>query len=99
VKIINSDTTILSKMSLTGATDLQKAQCIIKRNKWDDLIDGTYRICIYHRPSRGVQNLLISGEVVQVDVHSPSRLDYVARQIQERIRVLLHKKEAGDRML
>lgn len=98
-KRIRYDPEILSLMGLTGKTDLEIAKAIIKRSQYDDIVSSQKRICIYFRPSRDAGYDMWSENVFQVDVHVPATQDYIADQIQERIKKLLHKYPVNNRLL
>jgi hypothetical protein len=96
---IRYDPTILSLMGLTGKSDLEIAKAIIKRSQYEDIATSQKRMCIYFRPSRTTGYDLWTENVLQVDVHVPSTHDYIAEQIQERVKVLLHRFIVNNRQL
>jgi hypothetical protein len=98
-KRIRYDPTILSLMGLTGKTDLEIGKAIIKRSQYEDIVTSQKRMCIYFRPSRGTDYDMWTENVLEVDVHVPATQDYIAEQIQERVKVLLHKFTVNNRQL
>lgn len=86
-------------LGLTGATNKEIAERIIKRSRWDDLIEGVRRVNVFFRPSRVSRNQIINEHVLQVDVHVPAREDYLANRAQERVYRLLHKFAVNNRRL
>lgn len=95
--ILISDASILSLLNLTGETELNITKGIIKRNKWTDLVERERKLCIYFRPSRGMRNQNFTHEIIQVDCHVPAKEDYIAYQVQERAKLLIHEKKINNR--
>ncbi len=90
--IIYNDDTIISLLDLTNKTDVEKAEHILKRNKWDELANDTKRLNIYHRPSSDTRNDILQRGIIQIDCHVPAKQDYIAENIIKRVKVLLHNK-------
>lgn len=97
--IMKSDSTILSLLDLTGATSVNIAKRIIKRSQWSDLASSDKRLCAYFIPSRKTRNESFMEEFMEIDCHVPATEDYKAWQVQEQIKLLLHKKKVNDRYL
>jgi len=95
---IRGDPEILQLLDLDEQSDnVDIAKRIIQRSQWDDLVNGERRICIYHRPSRPGSTDLFTENVLQIDVHVPSSVDYIADSIQERVSRLLSFKDPNNR--
>jgi hypothetical protein len=95
-KRIRDDPTIRSLMGIT--TDADVASKIIKHSQWDDLVTNDKRMCIYFRPSRNGSEDAFKDNIIQIDIHVPSSLDYVAEKIQERLVPLLHYMNPNSRV-
>lgn len=85
--------------SMQAAASIIIAKNIIKRSQWDDLATGDKRLCVYFVPARKVRNESFFEEVLQIDCHVPAIEDYKAWQVQERVKLLLHKKKINNRYL
>jgi hypothetical protein len=94
---VSADAEIRTLMGLTGATAVDVAKRIIKRNAYDGLLSGEKRLCIYFRPSRKARNIAVTEEVLQIDCHVPATEDNVAYKVMERVVALLHDKEMAKR--
>lgn len=97
--ILKSDSTILSLLNLASETPVNIAKRIIKRSQWNDLANSDKRLCSYFIPSRKVRNESFFEEVLEIDCHVPAIEDYKAWQVQERVKLQLHKKKINNRYL
>jgi hypothetical protein len=95
--ILRSDSTILSLLSIS--TDMEIAEHILKRSKWDDLASSNRRLNIFFAPSRSSRNQLIIQPVLQIECHVPAKLDYIAEDVIKRCKELLHKTKINNRYL
>lgn len=98
-QLLGTDPTILSLMDLTGKSNADIAQKIIKKSQWSDLATSEKRLCIFFVPTRRTRNESFFSEVIELDCHVPESLDHIAWKIQERIFKLLHKKKINNRYL
>lgn len=97
--ILIDDPVILELMRLAGKSRLEKAKSIIRKSQYSDMAGSASRLCIYFRPSRSTRNDSFLEEVIQIDCHVPSDLSFQSYQVQERIKLLLHKKRINKRYL
>jgi hypothetical protein len=93
-----NDADLLAVLGLTEATPIQKAEKIIKRSQWDNLVSNEKRLCLYFRPSRSVRNRIVTNELLQVDVHVPAKQDYLAYRAIARVEKLLYNQEINNRI-
>lgn len=96
-RLIIQDKEIMDLMDLTGKPNPEIAKRIIKRSQWDGLATNEKRICIYFIPDRRSRNESFRESIIEIDVHVPATHDFKAWQIQERIKLLLHKKRINQR--
>ena len=88
-----ADATILSKLGLTGATAIVKAQGIIKTSQYQDLAGGKARLCIFTLPARTTGSSLIMEDIIEIDCHVPAGGNSMyAYDVQDRLFTLLHEK-------
>lgn len=92
-----ADKEILNLLDLTGKSRIEIAKKIIKRSQWNDLATNEKRLCIYFVPDRRARNEGFMESVVEIDVHVPAMEDYKAWRVQERVKLLLHKKRINQR--
>jgi hypothetical protein len=97
--ILMADTTILSLLNLTGATQVEKASRIIRESRWTDLASNERRLCFFFTPSRRTRNESFNGEVLEFNCHVPAEYGFFAYQVNEQIYKLLHKKKINNRYL
>lgn len=97
--ILVADSTILSLLNLSSASQLEKLKRIIRESTWNDLASNERRLCVYFRPSRKPRNIAFREEVLQVDCHVPAGSGFFAYQVLERVHVLLHGKKVNCRYL
>lgn len=95
--IIMADKEILTLLDLEGKSRIEIAKKIIKRSRWDDLVTSEKRLCIYFVPDRRIRNESFMQSVIEIDVHVPAMEDYKAWRVQERVKLLLHKKRINQR--
>ena len=94
---LRNDSILLNTLELKDASDEHIATRIIKRNIWEDLTSNETRMCIYFRPSKQSANIIITEEILQIDIHVPAIRDYLAYRGQSRVFALLNKYEVGNR--
>ena len=93
------DPKIINIMGLSGKTHVEISKRIIKRSKWDDLVDGEKRLCIYSIPSRSTRIEVLFEEMIEIDCHVPAGEDYKARQIIGRVVDIVNNARIGGRYL
>lgn len=96
-KMIIGNKEILALLDLATATPVEVAKKIIKKSKWDDLATSEKRICIYSVPSRPTRIDYLFEELIEIDCHVPSTLDYKARQIIGKVVDTLNNKSINGR--
>lgn len=96
-KILIEDAEIIKLMDLSNATNIEKAKRIIKRSQWSDLATNDKRLCIFFVPDRRSRNENFLEGVIEINVHVPAIQDFKAWEIQERVKVLLHKQKINKR--
>lgn len=84
-------------MDLTGKPNAEIGARIIKRSQWDGLATNEKRLCIYFVPDRRTRNESFLESIIEIDVHVPASQDFKAWEIQERVKLLLHKKKVNKR--
>jgi len=92
-----ADTSILSLMNLSSATNLEKFKRITRESKWSDLASNERRLCIYFLQSRPIPNRSFREEVLQIDCHVPAGSGFFAYQVMENVVKLLHEKKINKR--
>lgn len=97
--ILMADKEILKLLDLEGKPRIEIAKKIIKRSQWDDLATSDKRLCIFFVPDRGARNESFMQSVVEIDVHVPASEDYKAWRIQERVKLLFHKKRINKKYI
>lgn len=75
------------------------SQSIIKRSQWDNLATNEKRLCIYFVPDRRTRNESIMESLIQIDIHVPAIHDFKAWEIQERVKLILHKKRINKKYI
>lgn len=98
-KILINNKEILALLDLTGATNTDIGKKIIKRSKWDDLVTNEKRVCIYSIPSRPTRNSILFEELIEIDCHVPSSLDYKARKIVGKVVDTLNNRSINGRYI
>ncbi|MGJ0847399.1 hypothetical protein ACR77J_11980 [Tissierella praeacuta] len=97
--LIIQDAKILELLDLTGKPNVEIAKRIIKRSQWNDLATNEKRLCIYFVPDRPTRNENFLQSVIQIDIHVPAIHDFKAWEIQERVKVILHKKRINKKYI
>lgn len=97
--ILKADGEILQLLNLTGKPTLGILKRIIRKSKWDDLVESERKLCIYFRPSRRTRNKKFFEEVLQIDCHVPASDEFFAYKTLERVNELLHEKKINNRYL
>lgn len=97
--LIYNDAVVINLLGLTGKTDIEKAEHILKRNQWDELVNDTKRLNIYHRPSSGTRNEIQQRGIIQIDCHVPIKEDYVAENVIKRVKEILHNRYVENHIL
>jgi len=67
------------------------SQSIIKRSQWDNMATNDKRLCIYFIPDKPTRNEVVMESLFEIDIHVPAVESHKAWEIQERVKVLLHK--------
>lgn len=98
-RLIIQDAKILELLDLTGKPNVEIAKRIIKRSQWNDLATNEKRLCIYFVPDRPTRNESFLQSVIQIDIHVPAIHDFKAWEIQERVKVILHKKRINKKYI
>ena len=93
-----NDADLLKTLGLESATPIQRAEKIIKRSQWDNLVTAERRLCLYFRPSRTARNRIVTNELLQVDCHVPAKQDYLAYRAIARVEKLLYNQEVNNRI-
>ena len=93
-----NDADLLKALGLESATPIQRAERIIKRSRWNDLVTTERRLCLYFRPSRTARNRIVTNELLQVDCHVPAKQDYLAYRAIARVEKLLYNQEINNRI-
>ncbi len=93
------DSEILKLMGLTGATETERRKKIITSSRWDDLVTGEKRLCVYFVPARRTHNSLFREELIQFECHVPSGQNITAYKILQRVYEMYHKKKVNCRRL
>ncbi|TCU72845.1 hypothetical protein EV204_105181 [Tissierella praeacuta] len=75
------------------------SQSIIKRSQWDTLATNEKRLCIHFVPDRPTRNESFLQSIIQIDIHVPAIHDFKAWEIQERVKVILHKKRINKKYI
>lgn len=96
-KLIGRDPEILRLMDLTGKPTTEIIKRIIRRSQWSDLATNDKRLCIFFVPDRRTRNENFLEGVIEINVHVPAIQDFKAWEIQERVKVLLHKQKINKR--
>ncbi len=98
-RLIIQDKKILDLLDLTGKSNVEIAKRIIKRSQWNDLATNEKRLCIFFVPDRRVRNESFLESTIEIDVHVPAIHDFKAWEIQERVKVILHKKRINKKYI
>ena len=93
-----NDADLLTILGLSAATPIQKAEKIIKRSQWDNLVTNEKRLCLYFRPSRPGKTRIVTNELLQVDVHVPAKQDYLAYRAIARVEKMLCNQTINNRI-
>jgi hypothetical protein len=97
--ILRTDAIILSLLDLTSKPQTDIAKRIIKRSKWDDLVNSEKRLCIYPTPTRATRSESLFEEIIEIDCHVPASLDYMARRTIDRVVNLMNNTRINGRYL
>lgn len=97
--ILIADEQILLLLNLTGKKPAEIVKRIICKSKWNTLVKGERRLCVYFRPSRVLRNQAFTEDVLQFDCHVPADDDLIAYRVMERIKQLFHKSKINNRYL
>lgn len=98
-KMIIADKEILTLLDLIDKPRAEIGSRIIKKSKWDDLVDAQKRLCIFFLPSRSTNNSILFNEIVEIDCHVPAIEDYKARKVIGRVMKILNNRTVNGRYL
>lgn len=96
--LFKADSSLLTTLGLSTATEVEKAKHMIKRSQWTDLVSNEKRLCFYFCPSRRGSISVVTNEVLEVDCHVPALQDYMAYRAITRVKQLLYNQQIGSRI-